>query len=373
MKFFFFLFFLINLQQSLGKIFTFESSPKYYLPFISLSFSEKEGGQILPVNTQIQLSWLNYVDSKCRVSDIMNHAFVCSSTIFYDSKPLVDLPFHSYKDSIRVEDKKSGLSMAFKYNNDSYSLVNKLQNIKLINKKQFSFQFTQDNKGYFHIGGVPNMDKSLIKNKGLCKINETTLSWGCQLESIMFNNRNYSLNTYAYFQSSNENLIESKPFFDFMKEVVLVYEFQNKQCYVSNNDDWKFFIYCDLNIKKQFGDITLVFNGLNIKLSFSDLFMTSETKIISKFSYDHSTPLRFEFGYEFLKKFNLVTFDYDLGGIMLYSDKEIIVVNGKNINIFLYLFLFIDIICVLGLFGFVNYKRMIYFNNNIRYNNNVII
>ena len=129
MKFFFFLFFLINLQQSLGKIFTFESSPKYYLPFISLSFSEKEGGQILPVNTQIQLSWLNYVDSKCGVSDIMNHAFVCSSTIFYDSKPLVDLPFHSYKDSIRVEDKKSGLSMAFKYNNDSYSLMNKLQNL----------------------------------------------------------------------------------------------------------------------------------------------------------------------------------------------------------------------------------------------------
>lgn len=109
--------------------------------------------------------------------------------IQFENYILNDLSVYILQD--RSFTRERALSLGFHIINESYSIVYQLYHKKAIDKYQFAFAQI---KGKLYLGGIPNDTHLSLPYKGILKINETLPTWGFNLDSIRFNNREYVIN-----------------------------------------------------------------------------------------------------------------------------------------------------------------------------------
>ena len=115
-----------------------------------------------------------------------------------------------------------GISLAYKFDNESYSLVHMLYNNKVIEKKLYGIYFDNNrNEGSISFGGIPSNAHLAYSNKGSCNANDKYSSWGCNLTSINFDNISYSLNAYGALNPGLYGIIYSKKIFNLFIDHIL--------------------------------------------------------------------------------------------------------------------------------------------------------
>lgn len=241
-----------------------------------------------------------------------------------------------------------GISLAYKFKNESFSFIHHLYKNNLIDHKKFTISYRT---GEIHFGGVNEYIP--LKYKGSCNVNEGYYSWGCNMKGIRYNNKYYPFNTYAAFHSAYNDMFLMDEFYNFMIQEVLKKEIDEKICY-EELSVYGNYVYCD-NLPNENKPISFDFEGFSVRFYITDLF-----KQLIKGQYKSifgSLPIKFYqnkliLGVQFFKHFHYINFDYENKKIELYSEKTPIYFE-KDIetkyNFFQIFVLSIITVCLIGI------------------------
>lgn len=197
------------------------------------------------INQQLPASYLNYlrtislhVDNideiminktihlRNKISTIINIGRIMSAMAFYS------IPFPPSYNLMMY----SGLSLAFAFENDSFSLINKLFQDKKIIHKVYAFELLDDISGYIYFGGIPD-NVVTNKYKGKCHIIKD--KWSCSLGRLYFKNDKSYAKYYvnenkeypiAYFNSGYDSLIAPSTYMNFLKDTLFRDKLANGDC-----------------------------------------------------------------------------------------------------------------------------------------------
>lgn len=369
--FFFILIFLFN--ASCEQIISLNISHRYYLPLINLQFKGKEKEFSVQLNNQIQTSQIDSIPydqfaEECKLEKEASYKggreyklYFCSSNIGFNQKFLSPLfYFYVTKNQMSyIDSRNQGVSMSFSNLNQSHSIIHQLFKNKEIGKLQFAFQYINETDNYIHIGGVPNIEQLLYPHQAKCLINQTAKIWGCDINKIYIGRKEYIFNVIASFHSAVDGFIESRMFFNFMKEIVLKKQVSSNKCEPFDDFDSKDILYCEKGSLEGVDDLTFVFNNFTFTIPIKELFIFNGHSYFSKFSYDFYDLNKFDFGYQFIRLFNLSLFDYDKAEISFYT-----YFNGLNQKITTYnieyILLSIILICSFNsIFLYFHYRKII--------------
>lgn len=332
-----FLFFIIlTIWSSLEEnIVILEYSYTSYIPYISFSFNDNQTIS-LPVNTNSQYTFFLpggklfdecYEQSNHTLIHIRGYDFnivPCKADLLYKNQKFVDNFSFLVKQTYDNPFNSRGLALSYKFEDKSYSFYHQLNQQHPLNKKQFSIHHNnQDKKGFVFFGGVPKTVEQ-FKHSMKCIVNETISSWNCVLNKITIGEHIIEYNVKAIFDTSLSHVFESKKFFVYITRQMLKSYFDKGNCSISEDYDFKDILYCDIQVIKELSPVTFEFNNTKITLPIEDLFTYETTVVKSKFTYDFyfSEDSRFVFGFDFIKKFNLTTFDYDKHSITFFSNNS---------------------------------------------------
>lgn len=246
---------------------------------------------------------------------------------------VVNMYYYDYQKSNSSIGTLSGLSLAFKFRNESFSFVHQLYNNSLIEKMMYIFESVDINSGNIYFGGIPQ--NSLLQYSGKCKINSE--KWGCYLDNIYFTNDDNNkylylyktniTNNYAEFDVGRQCIFVPKDFFYFIKNTFFDKYFQIRKCGFYYNFD-AMYIYCNNKdeIKEAIPEyISFVFENQSFRIHRDKLF---KIKIDNSIIFLICNALFVEdldkwiFGSPFLHNF-ISIFDYSDKSVTLYSNIEI--------------------------------------------------
>lgn len=217
----------------------------------------------------------------------------------------------------------NGYGFAFKYHNESFSLVHQLKQNVFIDRAVFALYLDEPslNKGTIYFGGIP---QELIehKNKLSCKVSDSYTPWGCTLNTIIVNNDMININRYSFFQSSEQAIIFP---YDIMLRIIsspaIQYYITKGICEFIEDSSWNYLnclqssFYPNNKIEMYFA-----FDNKGYKLTIDELFYCSSMVCSSNF---YSVPAKYGdmiiFGNAFLNKY-VAEFDYDAKTVSFYSD-----------------------------------------------------
>lgn len=214
-----------------------------------------------------------------------------------------------------------GLALAYKFEDEKFSIIDKLFKTNQIFHKQFAFS-----QQSIHFGGVPDNYHLTMKYKGQCNVVDNYSTWGCILSKMRYKGKEIALNSYSSFHSSADIAFESKQFFEFMKNEVFKEHLKSNDCDLLINEYWNNRIECKKELINTFGNIELIFGNLVIAIPISKLFKDLNTFSISLFyfkdtpSFKINTDKTIIIGFAFLHMFNYSVFDYEEKKIGFYSD-----------------------------------------------------
>lgn len=369
--FFFILLFLFNVSYE--QIISLDISHRTFLPFILLRFKGKDKEFSFQVNTQIQTSQMSSLSydlfaEECHLENEISYKdgseyklYFCSSNIILNDK-LLSTPLYFYITKNQMsggDSREQGLSMSFSNINETHSFIHQLYQTKEIGKLQFAFQYGNETGSYFHIGGVPNINQLLYPHKAECLINQTAKMWGCDINKIFVGRKEYKFKVFASFHSAIDTFIESRLFFNFMMDVVLKEQTKLKKCEPFDDFDSKDTLYCEKGSLDGIDDLTFIFNGFTFTIPIKELFFYNGHSYFSKFSYEFYDLNKFDFGYQFIRLFNLSLFDYNKGSISFYTYSNNLNQGITTYNME-YILLSIGLLCSLNsIFLYFHYRKII--------------
>ena len=217
----------------------------------------------------------------------------------------------------------NGYGFAFKYHNESFSLVHQLKQNVFIDRAVFALYLDEPslNKGTIYFGGIPQ-EVIEHKNKLSCKVSDAYTPWGCTLNTIIVNNDMININRYSFFQSNEQAIIFP---YDIMLRIIsspaIQYYITKGICEFIEESSWNYInclqssFYPNNKIEMYF-----VFDNKGYKLTIDELFYCSSMVCSSNF---YSVPAKYGdmiiFGNAFLNKY-VAEFDYDAKTVSFYSD-----------------------------------------------------
>ena len=228
-----------------------------------------------------------------------------------------------------------GLGLAFKFNNEQYSYVHQLYNENLINYRAFSFIPDKDiEKGKIVYGKGKNDN---FPYSGYCNVEDNHFTWGCNLTKIIFDDKEYNINSYAMFLSISPVFFESKTIVNFMKDILLKDKFEDSTCVLLSNSFLNNRIQCKVMFMEDINkNITFVFGELKISFNINLLFNRMMDNLLSIFYYKDEPTYKIDsdnniiIGFPFITLFNTTLFDYEQKKIIFYSDTIEIEVHSSN-------------------------------------------
>ena len=250
-----------------------------------------------------------------------------------------------------------GIGLAYKFEDEKYSLIHQLKNKSLISHLNYGFipstlintynndeimninETNLDNKnknGIIFFGGVP---KNYINDKYRynCKLTEKYNFWSCELsyvfigeinkynnsKNIYFTNKNY-----AYFNAADRRILAPKDFMSFLKINYFIEELLNRTCTYSMYGHNHIF-ECNCNIIDKFPNITFIFDNYKYIFTSSELFLNYGGGFCQfLIQENHLRSNNFLLGSPFLSKF-ISNFDYETKYISFYSENQL---EGINLN-----------------------------------------
>ena len=301
------------------------------------------------ITQQLSGSYFNYEQNKPFI--VANEVFKANNNSYFlqyrniinrdisfqqyneDTKYIVNMYYYDYQKSSNSLSTLSGLSLAFKCRNDSFSFVHQLYNNSLIEKLMYIFEPVDINSGNIYFGGIPQ--NSLLQYSGKCKINSE--KWGCYLDNIYFtNDSNKHLylyktnisNNYAEFDVGRKCIFAPKEYFYFVKNTFFEKHFQSKKCgYYYNYDAMYIYCYNKDEIKEAIPEyISFVFENQSFRIHKDKLFKTHTIDNTIIFLICNALFVedldKWIFGSAFLHNF-ISIFDYTNESVTLYSNIEI--------------------------------------------------
>ena len=339
------LFFFIHSSKVISILYNY----KYLMINIKIQLIE-EGINIYPfVNTYLQYSLIDDIrskqlnESKLKETFYENRIEKFKGNRYQTDVQIGDIKVTDYSMYVTKEPiayiPDQGIALAFKFEDESFSLVHQLFKNNYIDNKFFAFETTSDYKnGTIHFGQIPNNKHLKTRYHGYCNVNEKYFTWGCNLTNIQYKNKNYPFNIYASFHSSFYGMIISKKFSDFIKEEVLKAQFENKTC-GDNPSSFK----CERDVIPEEDEIKIQLEQMILSIKVKELFDNDKLEPSSLVTfhryefYDND----FIFGIHFIDSYNFSVFDYDNKKIELYSNEKFIQMINENMYIIIKLYLFI--------------------------------
>ena len=221
------------------------------------------------------------------------------------------------------------VGMGPKIENDKFSLVHQLKQQGFINKLIFSFAPKTKLVNPFYFGGLPNKLNPSYTNMTTCKSNFTFFNtWGCYLDYVFFDGytKPYEIFTndnYAFFQTITSEVLVTKKFIDYLVNVILRKEIQNKNCFSFKTgmmNDYNTFIHCECNVFEHLPNINFVIDGRIHKFNMKDLFdyFLQTDGMCELMIYPNSNEDRWLFGTNFFAKY-YTSFNYEEEKVSFYS------------------------------------------------------
>ena len=228
----------------------------------------------------------------------------------------------NYKYFIQSNEKKhlsDILSLSYRHDEESLSLVHLLYKERQIAKRQFAFEGM---KNKLYIGGVPENRHKAMPYKGRCKIKDNVYEWTCSIKRFSYGDIVLDMNEEVIFYSSIDDAIYSNQLFDFMTNRVFKTQIEKHHCIIKSLEGDIKFLHC----------LGLVFHNKlnNITMTLGDMTLSIPTEILFGYyggqdslfnnnpfpDYQNKTII----GMSLLSKFNYIVFDYDNKDVEFYSD-----------------------------------------------------
>ena len=235
-----------------------------------------------------------------------------------------------------------GISLRFRYQDESFSLIHNLYNTNAIDKLQFAFYNTKRGlQSKFFLGGIPHNDHLKFKYKGTLKVSGDNQFWSFGLKSITFHNQKYNINIPTMVHSTIKYMFISDDVYNtligniFNNEISKNLCNQNTTTYLSDRSKQNY-IYCKKNMDVLNEDIVFDFDNTQITFKIKELFdfENGQDTIDSSFLSNGSPDKFYGFsgvilGMKFLDLFNYTIFDYENKQIEIYSDSFQIIHNNN--------------------------------------------
>lgn len=265
--------------------------------------------------------------------------------------------------------KDKGVSLGFEKKGQTNSFIHQLKAQGLIEKAIFSFIPVDSIQGGLYFGELPQTMTTYHKSF-TCKVDETIAKWGCNFDSIYFQEKGnkdkysiYPINNYAYFQSSGPFILAPKLFVDDLINIYFSPYLANKTCnYTKTSFGYKsFFCDCDA-VLKSFPEMEIVLDGYKIHINPYTIFNSfgSACYFLIEFKDNNN---KWIFGSGFLLYY-ISKFDNEENTVTLYSMNEFEKVKFNFTflqKIFTQINLFISIIgagiCLFHKYYLINYKN----------------
>ena len=357
MKILYFLFYIISIINA--QIITQHLGYYKLRPTIKLFYPQEKNEIDIILNSYISISLIDKDDFKQTISSQVEfnqeiQLYLTYKTFLYQTSYMID-NLKPCKCKLYINKSSTyffhdfGLGLAYKFDDEQFSLIHTLYNNNLIEKKQYAFFINQVNDS-FHIGGIPNNEHLYYPYKGRCSIDKTQREWGCNLTFLSYKDNFENTNITGIFYTGLNRMFYSDFLFSFFEKKVFKDYISNKTCVIEINDENKKSLLCYSGINND-DYIELTLGKMTIQVKLRDLFIKDSSFVfVSQFSSNPFQKNNYTFfiGFGFLKLFNYSIFDYDTSTVELYSDTNKIT-NVRNQSHLLFIIMVI-IICISNIF-----------------------
>ena len=247
--------------------------------------------------------------------------------------------------------------LSFKYQNESYSFIHRLYNDNVISNRGFGILYDKKiEKAKLYIGGYEEKDLEEYRYKTIIPVNTNKTTWGCNLNSIFFENYTYNINDYFYFQSNAHKITVPKSFYDFLEKTIFSPFIEDGSCQpILAIKGYTF--QCDCDRIALFPDISFVIEGKVFTFKKDSLFDLFFKSCYSAFMTDQGEYKdKWILGLPFLRNV-FIYFDYDNSNMIFLNKLKIDHVNQTQQYILTSYLIIVVILCnILGLFLLVYLK-----------------
>lgn len=328
----------------LNKIILFKYETRWKSYSIDIHFDKENIHFYTLFNTYLNYS---YLDGYFYFRTLFEENIIKKLTIIFTKD---QIPSYEYQTNIRIQNdtisnyklyisehsphslKHVGIGVAYKFNDESYSLVHLLYNSHIIEKREFAFGFEMDSYyGKTYIGGIPDEEKNKYKIRGYCNVDDNHHTWGFTFHEIRYEGKAYSIEKYAYINNDMEYMIISQQVFEILKEV-LKDEIRKADCTIEETNLVKW-IKCRYLNEVFNGSIQIKIDNMILTISLKKMFKRYnminvwESKCVIIKEYTSNDII---LGDSFLQLFNYTLFDYDNKKISFYTEQQIIKMNDMN-------------------------------------------
>ena len=192
----------------------------YSLPYTEMTYIKDNFTVKNLLNTYLPYSILdNYFFDKIKKQIDTNKTILHFENDYESSLFIMNLSFNKidiYNTSVYQSNFISfipdlGISLSYKFEDESYSIVHQLYNQHKISKRQFAFiPFQYRKKGQLYIG---NMNINNYTNEGYFNVDDKYSTWGSNITGMTINGNKREVNEYCFIHSGFEEMISSNLIF----------------------------------------------------------------------------------------------------------------------------------------------------------------
>lgn len=283
----------------------------------------------LKIDMSVGSSWMTdncYHIAESKTNSNMDYKKIKIGYFNYDSVALSDqLHFINKEISLkkfyfnilngeRPEGAYDSLSLAYQFENTSFSIINQLFEEGLITKKKFSFVPKEDKVGVIYFGGLPQEVVS-EKYETKCKAQNNRTTWGCNLQKVIIGNDVYSNSAYAYFNTIDSDILAPSSFINFLKEHFLSSYLEDKICsFEPGTESYR----CNCTKMGQLPQFMMVFDGKGVELNNKIIFTEYSPRCFLRIRENYKEN-EWVIGTRFMSNY-IISFDYDNEEISIYAD-----------------------------------------------------
>ena len=249
--------------------------------------------------------------------------------------------------------------LAKSFHNETFSLIHQLKQLNIIDKACFMHEYNlEKGNGYLHLGGVPFYIQNNYTNSLYLKQDKynNKLTWGGDIQSVVFRKKRFMINNYAYFTFNENNIYVNKTIMEevFIKGIFKEY-IDKMICSVLGNSLYRF-IQCKSEDIKKMPIIEIIIDDIRFSFQMNELFDDSNLNVQNR-NFMIVDNARHQdiivLGNVFLWKY-IALFDYDKNMIVFLNNK-IENDNGSKNGVIKAVFQ-INIIMLIGAYFMLRWK-----------------
>lgn len=257
----------------------------------------------------------NISHKKIKIGYFNYDSVIVSDQLHFINKEISLQKFYfNLLDGERPEGAYDSLSLAYQFENKTFSIINQLFEEGLIAKKKFSFVPKEDKVGVVYFGDLPQ-EVVIKKYETKCKVQSNHTTWGCNLQKVIIGNDVYSNSAYAYFNTIDSDILAPLSFINFLKKHYLSSYLENKICsFESGTQSYR----CNCTKMGQLPQFMMVFDGKGIELNNKIIFTDYSPRCFLRIRENYKSN-DWVIGTRFLNN-HIMSFDYDNDEISIYTE-----------------------------------------------------